>query len=72
MASSGLKSLSGTWALVIVNRSSSDSFEREHLFFVLITLTWENTLSSTPLEAGRENKSSTKAKALDHSDATGA
>ena len=44
---------------------SSDSFESEHLIFVFITLTWENALSTTPFEAGRENKSS-------HCDTTGA
>ena len=39
MASSGQNSLSGTCALVIVNRSSSDSLESKDLFLVLMTLT---------------------------------
>ena len=55
-----------------VNKSLSDLFESEHLFFVLILLTWENTLSTTPLEAGKEDKSSIKARTLSHSEATGA
>ena len=71
IALSGQNSFRGTCALAIVNKSSSDSFDSEHLFFILISLTWENTLSTTPLEAGRENKSSTKARTLSHSDAMG-
>ena len=56
---SGLNCFSGISEAVIIERSLRVSLDRSVRLFDLVTFTWENILSSLPLEAGRENSSST-------------
>ena len=57
---------------VLIRRSSSVSFDNEDLLFPFIFLHLKKKTRSTfPLLAGKENKSSTRDKIFDHSDAAG-
>ena len=69
----GIKFLQWTIHIVLtISRSSRVSLLSQVLFSVLMTFTWENSLSSFPFEAGIVNRSSAKVRTLAHSAAHGA
>ena len=65
---SGLNSFSSKFSVVSKRRSPRDSFVSDIiLLFVLMTFSCEKTHSNLPLDAYKENSSSTRIRTLDHS-----
>ena len=72
IAASGQNSFSAGLSTASRRRSSRDSLDSKDLLLVFITFICEKTRSSFPLDAGKENRSWTKMRTLDHSEEVGA